>query len=106
MVKDSKVSRLHILIIAALVLVLTVGLGYLDKETRTIRDLFQVGNLLALFLYFLPAFALSLMFHIKLQPVLTGFYLWAASVMAGCVVGFLLAGFLLYFMLNLANPSL
>ncbi|MCX6350733.1 MAG: hypothetical protein NTX03_02605 [Bacteroidetes bacterium] len=52
-----------ILLIALIVLFACWGLFYLDHETKSINDLFKVGNLVALVLYFLPTFIICVLLH-------------------------------------------
>ena len=82
---------------ALFVLAAMVGLFCLDHETRSVYDIFQAGNLIAMVLYFIPAYAFSLLFYIKLGDRLNGMVRWATSLSLGIVLGFLLVATLLYF---------
>ena len=50
--------------IAIIVLLSCWALFYLDHETRSVTDLFKIGNLVALFIYYVPTFLITYLFYI------------------------------------------
>ncbi len=56
-------SRTYYLVSALIILMLCFGLFYLDKDTKSIVDLFKPGNLVALMLYFFPVWLLCFMLY-------------------------------------------
>jgi len=89
-----------------LVLILTgltsFALGYLDYETRKISDLFTAQNLVALFLYFLPAFIFSALFLNFFSSKYKGLKLLLLSYSLGTILGFAITFTTLYLKLRAA----
>ena len=56
-------SRTYYLLSALFILLLCFGLFYIDKDTKSIADLFKPGNLVALMLYFFPVWLLCFLLY-------------------------------------------
>ena len=54
-------------IVALGVLLACWGLFYLDHETRSIADLFKIGNLIALAFYFITAFFITFFLFVMIR---------------------------------------
>lgn len=54
-------------LLAVFVLLSCGGLFWLDHETRSIGDLFKIGNLVALLVYFVPTFLVTFLFYLVLS---------------------------------------
>jgi hypothetical protein len=76
--------------IALIVLVACFALFYLDKDTHSISDLFKVGNLIALIIYFTPTFVISIfLFNLFLKKT-TGSKSMLLSLLTGIPLSFFL----------------
>jgi RsiW-degrading membrane proteinase PrsW (M82 family) len=64
------------------------GLFYLDHETKAIADLFTIGNLVALAIYFLPTFSICMLIFEKLFHKQTPSNRLVLSLLIGIPVGF------------------
>ncbi len=87
-VKTNPVKSLSFLFIAAGVLLACWGLFYLDHETHSVRDLFKPGNIVALLIYFIPAYLICMKMHhffIKKYDEIRSISL---SLLAGLPLGF------------------
>lgn len=67
-----------------------LGLGYIDKETRTLSDLFTAQNIFALLLYFLPTYFICGLFHSYIFKKLNPAKKMCYSLLAGIPLGFTL----------------
>ncbi|MBK6399712.1 MAG: hypothetical protein IPN61_14135 [Bacteroidetes bacterium] len=62
----TKSSFKSTLILSFSVLLACWGLFWLDYETKEVGDLFKIGNLVALLIYFVPTFLLSYLIYLFL----------------------------------------
>lgn len=97
---NTKVSGVYYLLLAILVFMACIGLGYIDHETQTLGDLFTAQNMMALFLYFLPAYALNLLFLYLFFKKKRGIELILISFSLGTISGFAMVMTCLYLLLK------
>ncbi|MDF1676193.1 MAG: hypothetical protein P1U44_10795 [Vicingaceae bacterium] len=60
-------ARFYYFFSALIVVLACFGLFYLDRETHSVTDLFQTGNLVVLVFYFIPTYILSCLLYILFQ---------------------------------------
>src|SRR5688572_12748852 len=98
--RSKAIRGYHYIVLALLVVLACLGLGYIDHETTSVMDLFKPGNMLALFLYFFPAYVLSLLFLRLFSKNIKGAALILYSFFCGTFLGFLIALLSLYLIMR------
>jgi hypothetical protein len=90
------VTTKSIVQIAFIVLFSCFFLFYIDFETKSVTDLFKLGNLFALILYFIPTFIICLLlYQLILMKTKTKKSLFWALIM-GIPISFTIVVFILY----------
>lgn len=61
--KTKQVSGSYLVASLIVVIIFCLLLGFIDRETKSIADLFNLGNILALLLYALPTYIICILFQ-------------------------------------------
>jgi len=90
MTKTNSSDAQYALAVAFFVLIATWGIFYLDHETKSVSQLFDTGNLVALVIYFLPTFFISFFLYNIFSRKKTKRKSLILSLLTGIPLGFIL----------------